>query len=183
MSRFSTNRIFLIFSFTAMLTACSESDSETPPSGPTAEETVAFLLHGVEDGSTIAGPGGQDISFVQESKSPALYRAKANSINAEIVITTTKDSECIYRTNFEKIFKGRSEKFELEADFSKIRSITSKRGGDFGVVKIEGGNILCNYNENKECPTMNESQHIKPDNERLKKALDYFNSKYCSRPY
>lgn len=93
------------------------------PSGPTAEETVAYIAIGAESGAFVGGFHRED-RYIRTSTSPAIFEFTNPRLDQKIRYKVERVSACVYRTQYLDITEG-SEVInnQLELDFSSVSDV------------------------------------------------------------
>lgn len=145
-------------------------------SGPTAEETVAYITTGAEDAGSAGGPHPED-RYTRTSTSPAIYEFRNPRRDQQIMYKVEKISNCSFRTQYLVVLDG-SEYVNnrLELDFSSARAVTLN---GFTAV-ITGLKKRCMPEPCSGAFSANEipsSEH--EDQERAIRALAYLHEEFC----
>lgn len=162
--------------------------SASPPSGPTAEETVAFLAFGMEDGSTVAGLGRGPVQVKRENASPAVFTTTVDGKQLRISITTIEP--CKYRLS--AAVDGVENPARDILDFSNIKAIGLKlkkdgpaylsadgKGFWCGANGCRDGGTPCTISQGIGCEVGSDFSRAYGF-ERMSKAYDYFKTSFCA---
>jgi hypothetical protein len=140
----------------------------SPPTGPTGEETAAFLLLGLEDGAPLTPFGyGDTVRAKQEGSSPAKYVAKVDG--QDFIVSVSQDNKC----NYTVIIVDTNGEDRMTADFSRMSVIEKLKDGR---PSVSAKDFLC-QNEH-ECQGFTYPEGV--DGERWLKAYDYFKTSFCT---
>ena len=148
----------------ALASACTSVRAQT------AEETVAYILHGLENGAR-----GYGETYKQKGKSPAVFAS------SERVYTISQLSGCKYRIllTFDTI------QHTTDVDLTSIKYLDVENQGGVFVQHPEGAVSTCTRLEAGKSVTCNPyyytiiAQLGDPWPVRSKEALKYFKSTYC----
>lgn len=148
--------------------ATETATSAAPPDGPTAEELVAFMFAGLEDGKPMpVGPSRRpdDPLVKQESASPAVYMLPMGG--KALRFSITKMDQCTYRTSMK--LEGEDAKEGLFLDFSRPNiHLVVENGRPY----LNG--FVCNGGECTGGDRLDAG-----DEEKLAKTYVYFRETFC----
>ncbi|MDQ1185378.1 hypothetical protein [Agrobacterium larrymoorei] len=157
-----------------IVVVASLTASVSPAFSQTAEETVSFILYGLEDGRKIVQGGTVVATVEQTSSSPATYLVSPSGQLELDQATVRKLENC----QFEVIVHSSPAK-ERKAiyDFSKVGDITFTLGNGLlsfaGKCAIKGSDGSCNST------ALISAEMTAPEN-RVRKAIKFLKANYCA---
>ncbi|MCW1410751.1 MULTISPECIES: hypothetical protein [Rhizobium] len=128
---------------------CSDQSSKAAD-GPTAEQAVAYMVFGLEEGTVVpVGLEGDPPAFHQTSAEPLTYVAEKDP--AKVTITITRQDDCNYAINF-----AARDNFKFSLDFGKLTSVAIiEQDLGMGAPKhgttLTGARMTCNVEEQGFC--------------------------------
>lgn len=152
----------------------SLASGASPAFSQTAEETVSFILYGLEDGRKIVQGGAVVATVEQTSSSPATYLVSPSGQLELDQATVRKLDNC----QFEVSVQSSSAK-ERKAiyDFSKVGDVTFTLGNGLlsfaGKCAIKGSDGSCNST------ALISAETTAPEN-RVRKAVKFLKANYCA---
>ncbi|NEI65007.1 hypothetical protein [Rhizobium leguminosarum] len=166
------HRLPLVFGLLA-LTGCS-------PNHLTAEQAVAYMIFGLEEGTLLASVKDAP-AFHQTSSAPLTY--VAGNPPAKVTVTFTRTDDCNYAVDF-----GLGEQSLLmSVDFSKLSAVSIIEQKEMGLPKhgtnLIGAQMACI----KGAPGCEQLQHSTSwpfrfedkDPSRLPEIVTYFQTNFC----
>lgn len=145
-------------------------------SGLTAEETVAFLTTGAEDGAFVGGFHKED-RYTQTGASPAIFEFTNPRLNQKIRYKVEKVSACVYRTQYLDVRDGEEViNNQLELDFSSVSAVkTTLYTTRFSGLKKRCIPVPCESVFGAE----DVPAGFRDQQDRLNKALTYLHDTFC----
>lgn len=146
--------------------------STTSAFAQTAEETVSFILYGVEDGTKVVRGDAVVATVAETAKSPATYViSPAGKLDFDSV--SVKEVE---KCKFEVIRTIQSKQRTSIYDFNKLSDVTFTLG--YGLLNFAGKCAI--KDDDGSCnPTTLISDQIKVPPQRIMKAIDFMKATYC----
>ncbi len=151
---------------------------------PTAEEVVAYIVHGLEDGAIARY--GQDVfsPMNQTSRSPAVFvgtgQTEAEEKRETERFTVTRLDDCVYTA--ERVLEEEGEVYyrrTLKFDLGRVSGIEAKLPGE---VELTGLVKECSTETPEGCDLADFPETVSPffgDRDLAQQAINYFHLTFC----
>jgi hypothetical protein len=170
-----TNRLSIILGL-LVLAGCSDQSSKA-----TAEQAVAYMIFGLEEGALLAKIQDAPI-FHQTSTAPLTYVAEKPP--SKVSVTITRNDDCNYAVDFGL---GK-QNLQMSVDFSTLSSVTIvDQGKNMGTPEhgttLNGARMTCVKGE-PQCQALRNTTHWPfrfedKDPSRLPGMVTYFQTNFC----
>jgi hypothetical protein len=188
------NRAITLFA-AIVLTSCSENAPEAAD-GPTATQTAAYIVFGLEDGGNYVQFRGastaKPIVINQKSLEPLVYEAISTDANAaSLTFAIKKLDDCNYAFNFDILSKNADQRQHVAftLDFSGLTKVSLVEGTGMGsakyMVRLEGAKMSCENTADSPqmCNVFYQNQQLIPFTsavpDRLAKSVTFFQKSFC----
>lgn len=150
----------------------------------TAEEAVAFIAFGFEDGMERHMPDGSVVTMAETSRSPASYAGRLDFAGhrSALTLVVRKESDCRYRATAttRQNDTGNTGKIEFAFDFTNLGKVDAKWVPDQSIVRVsyDGAGVTCTSQPDGLCPPTGTTENW-GDPDRIAEAVADFRNNVC----